>query len=185
MDFKNTKELLTLCQDHQLPISEIMRQREIIVGETTDESVNSRMARVLEIMKDAAFSPVKTPVKSMGGLIGGEAQKLSRHLASGKGICGNVLEKAITYAMATLETNASMGLIVASPTAGSAGIVPGLLLALQEVYDFSDEDIRKHFLMLVRSDILPCEMQPLPVLSVAVRQRQVLQLPWPLLPLQN
>lgn len=143
MDFKNTKELLTLCQDHQLPISEIMRQREIIVGETTDESVNSRMARVLEIMKDAAFSPVKTPVKSMGGLIGGEAQKLSRHLASGKGICGNVLEKAITYAMATLETNASMGLIVASPTAGSAGIVPGLLLALQEVYDFSDEDIQK------------------------------------------
>lgn len=143
MDFKNTKELLALCQDHQLPISEIMRQREIIVGETTDESVNSRMARVLEIMKDAAFSPVKTPVKSMGGLIGGEAQKLSRHLASGKGICGNVLEKAITYAMATLETNASMGLIVASPTAGSAGIVPGLLLALQEVYDFSDEDIQK------------------------------------------
>ena len=143
MDFKNAKELLTLCQDHQLPISEIMRQREIIVGETTDESVNSRMARVLEIMKDAAFSPVKTPVKSMGGLIGGEAQKLSRHLASGKGICVNVLEKAITYAMATLETNASMGLIVASPTAGSAGIVPGLLLALQEVYDFSDEDIQK------------------------------------------
>lgn len=143
MDFKNAKELLTLCQDHQLPISEIMRQREIIVGETTDESVNSRMARVLEIMKGAAFSPVKTPVKSMGGLIGGEAQKLSRHLASGKGICGNVLEKAITYAMATLETNASMGLIVASPTAGSAGIVPGLLLALQEVYDFSDEDIQK------------------------------------------
>ena len=143
MDFKNAKELLTLCQDHQLPISEIMRQREIIVGETTDESVNSRMARVLEIMKDAAFSPVKTPVKSMGGLIGSEAQKLSRHLASGKGICGNVLEKAITYAMATLETNASMGLIVASPTAGSAGIVPGLLLALQEVYDFSDEDIQK------------------------------------------
>ena len=143
MDFKNAKELLTLCQDHQLPISEIMRQREIIVGETTDESVNSRMARVLEIMKDAAFSPVKTPVTSMGGLIGGEAQKLSRHLASGKGICGNVLEKAITYAMATLETNASMGLIVASPTAGSAGIVPGLLLALQEVYDFSDEDIQK------------------------------------------
>lgn len=143
MDFKNAKELLTLCQDHQLPISEIMRQREIIVSETTDESVNSRMARVLEIMKDAAFSPVKTPVKSMGGLIGGEAQKLSRHLASGKGICGNVLEKAITYAMATLETNASMGLIVASPTAGSAGIVPGLLLALQEVYNFSDEDIQK------------------------------------------
>ena len=143
MDFKNAKELLTLCQNQQLPISEIMRQREIIIGEMPEQEVNARMSRVLEIMKDAAFSPVKTPVKSMGGLIGGEAQKLSRHLASGKGICGDVLEKAITYAMATLETNASMGLIVASPTAGSAGIVPGLLLALQEVYDFSDTDIQK------------------------------------------
>ena len=45
--------------------------------------------------------------------------------------------------MATLETNASMGLIVASPTAGSAGIVPGMMLALQEVYGFSDKKIRQ------------------------------------------
>lgn len=143
MDFKNANELLALCKEKQLPISEIMRQREIILGETTDETVNTRMKRVLEIMKEAAFSPIKSPVKSMGGLIGGEAQKLSSHFASGKGICGDVLEKAVTYAMATLETNASMGLIVASPTAGSAGIVPGLLLALQEVYHFSDAEIQQ------------------------------------------
>lgn len=143
MDFKNAQELLALCEEHQLPISEIMRQREITVGESTADSVDSQMKRVLEIMKDAAFSPIKSPVKSMGGLIGGEAQKLSRHLASGRGICGDVLEKAITYAMATLETNASMGLIVASPTAGSAGIVPGLLLALQEVCHFSDKETEK------------------------------------------
>ena len=58
-----------------------------------------------------------------------------------KCLCGNVLGKGITYAMATLETNASMGLIVASPTAGSAGIVPGMMLALQEVYGFSDKKI--------------------------------------------
>lgn len=143
MDFRNAQELLALCEEHQLPISEIMRQREFTVGESTADSVDSQMKRVLEIMKDAAFSPIKSPVKSMGGLIGGEAQKLSRHIASGRGICGDVLEKAITYAMATLETNASMGLIVASPTAGSAGIVPDLLLALQEVYHFSDKETEK------------------------------------------
>lgn len=143
MDFRNAQELLALCEEHQLPISEIMRQREITVGESTADSVDSQMKRVLEIMKDAAFSPIKSPVNSMGGLIGGEAQKLSRHIASGRGICGDVLEKAITYAMATLETNASMGLIVASPTAGSAGIVPGLLLALREVYHFSDKETEK------------------------------------------
>ena len=139
--FKNAVELLTLCAEKNLPISEIMRQREIILGETTAEDVDARMARVLEIMKDAAFSPIEKPVRSMGGLIGGEAKKLSLHQTSGKSICGNLLDDAITYAMATLETNASMGLIVASPTAGSAGIVPGLMLAMQEHYQFSDEEI--------------------------------------------
>lgn len=143
MDFKNAKELLALCQEKKLPISEVMRQREILLGETTAEIVDQRMDRVLEIMKDAAFSPIKDPVISMGGLIGGEARKLCEFHDLGKSLCGNVLGKGITYAMATLETNASMGLIVASPTAGSAGIVPGLLLALQEVYGFSDEKIRQ------------------------------------------
>ena len=76
-EFKNAVELLTLCTEKNLPISEIMRQREIILGETTAEDVDARMARVLEIMKDAAFSPIEKPVKSMGGLIGGEAKKLS------------------------------------------------------------------------------------------------------------
>ena len=143
MDFKNAKELLALCQKKKLPISEVMRQREILLGETTAEIVDQRMDRVLEIMKDAAFSPIKDPVISMGGLIGGEARKLCEFHDLGKSLCGNVLGKGITYAMATLETNASMGLIVASPTAGSAGIVPGLMLALQEVYGFSDEKIRQ------------------------------------------
>ena len=143
MDLKNAKELLALCQEKKLPISEVMRQREILLGETTAEIVDQRMDRVLEIMKDAAFSPIKDPVISMGGLIGGEARKLCEFHDLGKSLCGNVLGKGITYAMATLETNASMGLIVASPTAGSAGIVPGLMLALQEVYGFSDEKIRQ------------------------------------------
>lgn len=143
MDFKNAKEILALCQEKNLPISEVMRQREILLGETSAKIVDQRMDRVLEIMKDAAFSPIKNPVKSMGGLIGGESRKLYEFQFQGKSLCGNVLSRSITYAMATLETNASMGLIVASPTAGSAGIVPGLMLALQEVYEFSDEKIRQ------------------------------------------
>ena len=141
MDFKNANELLALCEEKNLPVSEIMRIREIELGETAADIVNKKMTRVLETMKDAAFSPIKQPVKSMGGLIGGEARKLSLHAQNNEGLCGDLLQKAITYAMATLETNASMGLIVASPTAGSAGIVPGLMLAMQEHYQFSDEKI--------------------------------------------
>ena len=143
MDFKNAKELLRLCEEQNLPISEIMRQREIRVGERDAAETDKKMDRVLEIMKEAAFSPIQHPIRSMGGLIGGESKKLSEHFASGNGLCGELLEKAMIYAMATLETNASMGLIVASPTAGSAGIVPGLLLAFQKVYEISDEAIRQ------------------------------------------
>lgn len=47
----------------------------------------------------------------------------------------------MTYAMAVLETNASMGLIVAAPTAGSSGIVPGVLLALEEEFHFTEEEM--------------------------------------------
>lgn len=139
MDFKNARELLELCRINHLPISDIMRQRECELGETTMDVINYRMRHALEIMRDSATQPIKTPGKSMGGLIGGEAKKLSLHRTKGKDICGAVLNRGIAYAMAVLEVNASMGLIVAAPTAGSSGIVPGLLLSLQYEYNISDD----------------------------------------------
>ena len=141
MDFKNAKGLLELCDELQAPISEIMRRRECEEGERTLDDVQTRMRRAWEIMKDSATQPLRTAQKSMGGLIGGEAKKLAGHRALKKDICGSVLSKAITYAMAVLEVNSTMGLIVAAPTAGSSGVVPGLLLALQEEYDISDDRV--------------------------------------------
>ena len=141
LEFKSAKELLDLCAKSGLSISGVMRERECQLGETTTEAVNQRMARAWEIMQDSARQPLQSPVKSMGGLIGGEAKKLELHRADGSGICGDLLQKAITYAMAVLEVNASMGLIVAAPTAGSAGVVPGLMLAMKEHYSLSDDKI--------------------------------------------
>lgn len=140
-DFKNAEELLNLCNGRQQPISEIMKQRECDLAETPLTEVLQKMARALEIMRESAFAPLKTPVRSMGGLIGGQAKMLNTRLESGGSICGSVLTRGITYAMAVLEVNASMGVIVAAPTAGSSGIVPGLLLSLQESYSFSDEQM--------------------------------------------
>lgn len=139
MDFKSAQELLALCRQTQCPISELMRRRECELGETTRDQVDHRMARVLEIMEESASLPLKKPAKSTGGLIGGESKKLYDHAIRGKAICGDVLQRAMTYAMGVAEVNASMGLIVAAPTAGSAGVVPGLLLALQDCYKISDD----------------------------------------------
>lgn len=141
MDFKNAKELLEICSEKSLPISEVMRQRECTEGEMTREEADARMNRALSIMKDAVHRPIREPHQSMGGLIGGEAKKLARHHRIGKNILGSTLSRALAYAMGVMEVNASMGLIVAAPTAGSAGVVPGLLIALQEEYNIDDEKI--------------------------------------------
>ena len=74
-EFKNAKELLALCSEKDLPISEIMRQREIIIGEMQEQEVNAHMTHVLEIMKEAAFSPmnqknssfIRLPAKGSAG----------------------------------------------------------------------------------------------------------------------
>ena len=143
MEFNYGYELLELCKKEEKPISYIMLQREMELSQISEEEVHDRMKKSLEIMRTSTREPLENPKTSVGGLIGGEAKKLREHKNSGRSICGSILQKAITYAMAVLEVNASMGVIVAAPTAGSSGIVPGVLLALQEEYDLPDEEILK------------------------------------------
>ena len=132
---------MNLCESKQMPISEIMKMRECSLAEMSMPKVCGRMAKALEIMRQSAFAPLEAPVLSMGGLIGGQARMLNDNLEKKGAICGSVLSRGIAYAMAVLEVNASMGVIVAAPTAGSSGIVPGLLLSLQQSYSFSDEQM--------------------------------------------
>ena len=141
MDFKKAAELLSLCKEYDKPISQIMMDRECEMTEKPLDEIRSRMAVSLQIMKDATKEAINQPSQSMGGLIGGESRKLSDLQSSGKNIAGNLISKAIAYSMGVLEVNASMGLIVAAPTAGSSGVIPGVLLALQEEYDFTDDQI--------------------------------------------
>ena len=141
MDFKKAAELLSLCKEYDKPISQNMMDRECEMTEKPLDEIRSRMAVSLQIMKDATKEAINQPSQSMGGLIGGESRKLSDLQSSGKNIAGNLLSKAIAYSMGVLEVNASMGLIVAAPTAGSSGVIPGVLLALQEEYDFTDDQI--------------------------------------------
>lgn len=113
MDFINAKELLELCDKKKMSISDVMKIRECDESTSSKEEIINKMKRVLEIMRDSSTLPVNTPIKSMGGLIGGEAKKLSEYQNQKKNIGGPVLSKAVMYAMAVLECNASMGLIVA------------------------------------------------------------------------
>ena len=113
MDFRNGKELLDLCREHNLLISEVMREREITCGNMTNEQINARLKEILTIMKNAAHTPLDTPTRSIGGLIGGEAKKTYEFSQTDNNLCGTFLSRAISYSMAVLEVNATMGLIVA------------------------------------------------------------------------
>ena len=141
MNFKSAEELLELCQTSKCLISEIMIQREVTDGETDRETVINRMHTALEIMKQAANEALNNPVKSMGGLLGGESQKISKRIGAKDTACGSLITRGISYAMSVLEVNAQMGLIVAAPTAGSSGVIPGVLLALQDEYNFTDDQL--------------------------------------------
>lgn len=146
MDFYTGQELIDRCHEEALPISEIMKLREVTMGTLKNEEIDEKLKTVLSIMKNAANKPLTKPGKSIGGLIGGEAKKVADHASSPTNVCGPMLSKAISYSMAVLEVNASMGLIVAAPTAGSSGVVPGVILALQDEHALSDEILYKGLL---------------------------------------
>lgn len=134
MNFTNASELLELCNDKK--ISEVMLNREIELFSLTKEEIISQMKKTYEVMKKSAKT--RPNGKTMGGLIGGESQKLSEF--KGKSACDGILKKALEYSLNVPEVNATMGLIVASPTAGSCGVLPAGVIAVCEHYNLSDED---------------------------------------------
>ena len=146
MDFRNGQELLMRCHEEKLPISDIMKLREMTNTNQSNDLIQTKLETVLRIMESSARKPIAKPGKSIGGLIGGEARKVSDYAREGKSICGSMLSKAIAYSLAVLETNASMGLIVAAPTAGSSGVLPGTLLAAKEALELSNDDLYKGLL---------------------------------------
>ena len=123
-----------------MSIGAVMELREHrLIGE---ERARASMARTLDVMREETSAPLANPTPSLGGFLGGEAQRVAT--ASEKtrlSLLGEVQTAATAKAMAVLERSASMGVIVAAPTAGSSGIVPGCVLALAEHLDASDETI--------------------------------------------
>ncbi len=144
MDFINGDSLLSICSSENITISQAMLRREILLGETTKEAIYDKLARSIEIMNASTHDPIENPVKSMGGLLGGESQAVWKSAFEAKSpvsLCGTTLSKAIAYALAVLEVNASMGLIVAAPTAGSSGVIPGTILSICEDYNLGEDAV--------------------------------------------
>lgn len=129
--FRNVEELVSLAESKGVKIAEIMIEQECQVSEKTREEVLAQMERNLVVMEQAVEKGLKG-VKSHSGLTGGDAVLLQDYLEKGNFLSGSIILDAVSKAVATNEVNAAMGTICATPTAGSAGVVPGTLFAVKE-----------------------------------------------------
>ena len=128
--FRNVRELVELAERENKQISELMIEQEMAMSGRTRESIMTQMDRNLSVMEEAVERGLKG-VQSVTGLTGGDAVLIQKYIASGKSLSGDILLDAVSKAVATNEVNAAMGTICATPTAGSAGVVPGTLFAVK------------------------------------------------------
>jgi L-serine dehydratase len=139
--FTNGAELVELCQKNGKKIWEVMVEREVENTQHSKETILEEMGKNLAVMKQAVKDGLEQDIRSVSGLVGGDAKKLKQRYENGKTVAGTCMNKAVANAMAVLEVNASMGQIVAAPTAGSSGILPGTLVAVGEDFQLTDEKL--------------------------------------------
>ena len=147
--FTEFSELLSLCEKEHCSIAEMMIRYEMKRSGRGREAIEARMRGMWEICKKAVREELGGKYRPVFGLDDGKnAQRMLKAYHEGKTLGGSILPKVSAYTLSVMEYAVSMGCIAATPTCGSAGVVPGCLCALQEEYGFSDEEmIRALFTM--------------------------------------
>ncbi|HEY5560955.1 MAG TPA: L-serine ammonia-lyase, iron-sulfur-dependent, subunit alpha [Clostridiaceae bacterium] len=140
--FKNTaKEVIEECNKENIHLWEYTLKEEVIRSGLPEKEITDRMRRNLQVMKVASEYGRYHKVKSVSGLIGGDAFRLQKYLDKGESLTGNFIIKAMARSLSCSEVNASMGKIVASPTAGSCGILPAVILTVGEKLNKSEAEL--------------------------------------------
>ncbi|ALX47429.1 L-serine ammonia-lyase, iron-sulfur-dependent, subunit alpha [Lentibacillus amyloliquefaciens] len=141
--FRTAAELVEIAEKDNILISEVMIRQEMDMKEKSREEVFSEMEKNLEVMEQAVENSLKG-VKSVTGLTGGDAVKVQDYMKNSTPLSGNIMMDAVSKAMGTNEVNAAMGTICATPTAGSAGCVPGTLFAVKNQLNPSHEQMVRY-----------------------------------------
>ena len=139
--FNKAEELIKLCNENNKRISEIVIEKEIKNADISYDELMNRMRDTLSVMKSSATSALDKEVKSVSGLTGGDSKKVEEYKNSGNTLSGSLIVSAMAKALSTSEINASMGRIVAAPTAGASGIVPSTLLSAKEKLNLTDDQL--------------------------------------------
>jgi L-serine dehydratase len=114
---------------------------EIADTERSEEAVRADMTRALSVMREAVSAGLQNTSRSTSGFSGGDAVRLQKAVAQGLLADCPIISDMMAIALAVAEQNAKMGRIVACPTAGSCGIVPAVLFALQKAKGYTDGEL--------------------------------------------
>ena len=138
-NFTSGCELAALCKKHSAPISEIMLRRQAELTEESREHILDELSITLEAMRRSVTEGLTEELESVSGLSGGDAMLLNDR--AGNALSGSIMAEAAAASMAVVEVNASMGRIVAAPTAGASGILPGTLFTCAQERVWSDDKL--------------------------------------------
>ncbi len=131
MEYTSVSGLCREAEEQGKTISALVLADQAQQMELTREEVYDRMAQRLQVMRQAVQAGVDPALRSTSGLTGGDAAKLMDYAQSG-GLSGSFLTRSIARAVAVAEYNAAMGKVVAAPTAGSCGTLPGTVVSMLE-----------------------------------------------------
>ncbi|TGE32750.1 L-serine ammonia-lyase, iron-sulfur-dependent, subunit alpha [Desulfosporosinus sp. Sb-LF] len=124
-----------------LKISEVILQNQMEELEQSEQALFQRMNKNLNVMRKSVEVGLSGERRSLSGLVGGDAAKVESHRKKGESLIGEQMSGAIAKALAVVEVNACMGKIVAAPTAGSCGVLPAVLLTVEESLQVSEQEI--------------------------------------------
>ncbi|MGX7091655.1 L-serine ammonia-lyase, iron-sulfur-dependent, subunit alpha [Hutsoniella sourekii] len=141
MSFTSLEALIKLAEEKQTPISELMIQSEIDLRGVSRDQLIQEMADQFEVMVDSVRQGTLKPAMSKTGLTGGDGHRVYQYLEQGDPLIDPTPLQALANAMAVNEVNAAMGRIVATPTAGSAGILPAVLVQQYDTDHYQKEDL--------------------------------------------
>ncbi|MBS1508079.1 MAG: L-serine ammonia-lyase, iron-sulfur-dependent, subunit alpha [Bacteroidetes bacterium] len=126
------------CEENKLSLAQTVLEYEHEQKGRNQQEVEQGLMRAWKVMKDAVRTGLEEDMTSRSGMINNGAKKVYRYP---KAVLSEEFQKLVSRALAAKEVNSCMGRVVAAPTAGASGIMPGVLFTLQEIHDLSDEKI--------------------------------------------
>lgn len=144
--FRNGKELLERCAEHKMPIWEVVLNYEMQVSGTAKEDIYKKLGERLQVIFNGINASIDKPEMSPSGMVGKSTPILAEAVREFEKLKDELLLnecaiRGMLGAIATGENNARMGVILAFPTAGAAGVLPGVIFGAKHKLNLTEEQM--------------------------------------------